>query len=95
MFFRDTKFLYNAVTTAWMYLTPIFYPLEALPEWLIWVVKHLNPMYFYVGQFRDLVYLGTLPGPTIVIAGCVAAVVMLCIGIWSFLKSQDNFILYI
>ena len=95
VFFRDTKFLYNAVTTAWMYLTPIFYPLEALPEWLVWVVKHLNPMYFYVGQFRDLVYLGTLPGPTIVIAGCVAAVVMLCIGIWSFLKSQDNFILYI
>jgi lipopolysaccharide transport system permease protein len=95
VFFRDIEFIYNAVTTAWMYLTPIFYPLEALPEWLIWVVKHLNPMYFYVGQFRDLVYLGTLPGPTIVIAGCVAAVVMLCIGIWSFLKSQDNFILYI
>ena len=95
VFFRDIQYIYNAVTTAWLYLTPIFYPLEALPEWLIWVVKHLNPMYFYVGQFRDLVYLGTLPGPTIVIAGCVAAVVMLCIGIWSFLKSQDNFILYI
>ena len=95
VFFRDIQYIYNAVTTAWLYLTPIFYPLEALPEWLIWVVKHLNPRYFYVGKFRDLVYLGTLPGPTIVIAGCVAAVVMLCIGIWSFLKSQDNFILYI
>lgn len=95
VFFRDTQFLYNAVTTAWTYLTPIFYPIESLSDWLIWVVKHLNPMYFYVGQFRDLVYLGELPGPSIVLAGCGAAVIMLAIGIWSFIKSQDKFILYI
>ena len=34
VFFKDTQFIYNAVTTAWLYLTPIFYPLEALPEQL-------------------------------------------------------------
>lgn len=95
VFFKDSQFIYNAVTTAWMYLTPIFYPLEMLPEWLIWVVKHLNPMYFYVGQFRDLVYSGTMPGPTITIAGWGAAIIMMFIGLWSFSKSEDNFILYI
>lgn len=95
VFFRDTQFIYNAVTTAWTYLTPIFYPLEALPEWLIWVVKHCNPMYFYVGQFRDLVYSGTMPGPVILTAGWVAAFGMLAVGIWSFQRSQDKFILYI
>ena len=95
VFFKDSQFIYNAVTTAWMYLTPIFYPLEALPEWLIWFVKHLNPMYFYVGQFRDLVYVGTMPGPVITIAGWSAAIIMLVIGLWSFSKSEDNFILYI
>ena len=95
VFFKDSQFIYNAVTTAWMYLTPIFYPLEALPEWLIWFVKHLNPMYFYVGQFRDLVYVGTMPGPVITIAGWSAAIIMLVIGLWSFPKSEDNFILYI
>ena len=95
VFFRDTQFIYNAVTTAWMYLTPIFYPLEALPGWLIWVVKHCNPMYFYVGQFRDLVYTGTIPGPTILLAGWSAAFIMLAVGIWSFTRSQDKFILYI
>ena len=30
VFFKDTEFIYNAVTTAWMYLSAIFYPLEAL-----------------------------------------------------------------
>ena len=95
VFFRDVEYIYNAVVTAWMYLTPIFYPLEMLPEGVMWVVKHLNPMYFYVGQFRDLVYLGRLPGPMIHNAGWVAAIGMLIIGIWSFRRSEDRFILYI
>ena len=95
VFFRDVEYIYNAVITAWMYLTPIFYPLEMLPKNVMWVVKHLNPMYFYVGQFRDLVYLGRLPGPVIHTAGWVAAIGMLIIGIWSFRRSEDRFILYI
>ena len=95
VFFRDIQYIYNAVTTAWMYLTPIFYPIESLPPKVLWAVKHFNPMYFYVGQFRDLVYYGRMPGHMIIMAGCVTAMLMLVIGIWSFLKNQDNFILYI
>lgn len=95
VFFRDIQYIYNAVTTAWMYLTPIFYPIDALPEHLQWIVKHCNPMYFYVAQFRDLIYLGTLPGWGIVLAGCVTALAALFVGIWSFGRSQDKFILYI
>ena len=95
VFFRDIQYIYNAVTTAWMYLTPIFYPIDALPENLQWIIKHCNPMYFYVAQFRDLIYSGRLPGNGIVLAGCATAVVALVVGIWSFGKSQDKFILYI
>lgn len=95
VFFKDIQYIYNAITTAWLYLTPIFYDIELLPEKLQWAVKHFNPMYFYVGQFRDLVWDNRLPGPTIVLAGCVTAVVMLFIGMWSFLRSKDKFILYI
>ena len=95
VFFKDTQFIYNAVTTAWMYLTPIFYPLEALPDDLIWCIKHFNPMYFYIGQFRDLVYYGRMPGHLIILAGCLAAILMLFIGIWCFMRSKDRFILFI
>lgn len=95
VFFKDTQFIYNAVTTAWLYLTPIFYPLESLSGRVVWVVKHLNPMYFYIGQFRDLVYYGRMPGHLIILAGCVAALAMLLIGIWSFMRTKDRFILYI
>ncbi|MCI8455419.1 MAG: ABC transporter permease [Lachnospiraceae bacterium] len=95
VFFRDIQYIYNAVTTAWMYLTPIFYPIESINERLLWFIKHFNPMYFYVGQFRDLVYYNTLPGPKITFAGWATAFLMLGIGTWSFLRSQDRFILYI
>lgn len=95
VFFKDTQFIYNAVTTAWMYLTPIFYPIEMLSGSVLWFVKHCNPMYFYVGQFRDLVYAGRLPGPMIVLAGCGAALALLLLGVWSFMRSKDRFILYI
>ena len=95
VFFRDSQFIYNAVTTAWMYLTTIFYPIDALPDWVAWVIKHLNPMYFYVGQFRDLVYYGRFPGPAIFAAGCLTALGMLVVGMWSFRRSEDKFILYI
>ena len=95
VFFKDTEFIYNAVTTAWMYLSAIFYPLDALPEKVLWFVKRCNPMYFYIGQFRDLVYYGRLPGHAIVLAGCAAAVGMLALGMWSFARAKDRFILYI
>ena len=95
VFFKDTQFIYNAVTTAWMYLTPIFYPLEALPEKLIGCIKHFNPLYFYIGQFRDLIYYGRMPGHLIILGGCGTALLMLLLGIWSFMHSKDKFILYI
>lgn len=95
VFFRDVQYIYHTVITAWLYLTPLFYPIDALPSQVQWIVKHLNPMYFYIGQFRDLVYSNRMPGPIIMIAGCAAAVIMLTIGIVSFIKNQDKFILYI
>lgn len=95
VFFRDIQYIYNAVTTAWLYLTPIFYPIEQLPPIVMWLVKHCNPMYFYIGQFRDVVYYNRIPGPMIILAGCIASLVMLVIGVWTFFKKQDDFILYI
>ncbi|MBQ2753170.1 MAG: ABC transporter permease [Firmicutes bacterium] len=95
VFFRDIQFIYNAVTTAWMYLTAIFYPLEALPVRLSFFIRRFNPMFFYVGQFRDVIYYGNMPDPIMVLEGCGVAILMLCIGIFTFMRSKDKFILHI
>lgn len=95
VFFKDVQYIYNAVMVAWMYLTPIFYPLESLPEQLQRFIRNFNPMYFYIKQFRDIIYSGVLPDTKYVVAGCLTAIFMLAFGTGIFLKNQDRFILYL
>lgn len=95
VFFRDIQYIYNAVTTAWMYVTPIFYPLEQLPENLQWLIKHLNPMFFYIDQFRDVVLNNHVPGARLMGAGIGASILALVLGCYVFIRNKDKFILYI
>ena len=96
VFFRDMQHIYNVVLTAWLYLTPIMYQVEFLSaKWLQILVKGFNPLYYYVAQFRDLVYYGQFPGPRVFWGGWIIAFATLGIGAWSFQRSKDKFILYI
>lgn len=95
VFFRDIQYIYNAITTAWLYLTPMFYPIEYLPETLRYFVVHCNPMYAYATQLRCLTLYNTVPDLSMVIYGTADAVLILLLGIWVFNKTQDKFILYI
>lgn len=94
VFFRDIQYIYNAFTTAWMYLTPIFYPIDLLPDWVRWIVEHLNPMFYYIQHFRDLVYTGQFTTPRIFWGGWIIAFIMFAFGLFVFKKTQDKFILY-
>lgn len=95
VFFRDIQYIYNVLTTAWMYLTPIFYPLEQLPETVQKAIKIFNPMYQYINQFRTISLHQTLPNVQDVAYGFVVAFIFLFIGSWAFIRKQDDFILYI
>ncbi len=95
VFFRDIEYIYNAIITAWMYLTPIFYPIERLPEAVRHAIEWFNPLYYYVSQFRSMVYLGELPTAHAFIGGWILAAFMFVIGLSVFKKKQDDFILYI
>ena len=95
VFFRDIRYIYRAITTAWMYLTPIFYPIESLPLWLQVFIKYLNPMYYYVTELREMVLEGKVPEPRLFWGGWVIALAFLAIGLAAFQKNKDRFILYI
>ena len=95
VFFRDIQYIYSVITTAWMYLTPIFYPIDMLPPHLSNFVKAFNPMYCYITQFRGVVLYGWMPAWHLWVYGFGVAILSLLIGIISFLHSQDQFILYI
>lgn len=95
VFFRDIQYIYSVLTTAWMYLTPLFYPMEQLPEAMQKAVQMFNPMYHYITQFRTLVLYQKLPDAGTFLYGTGLALVFVFLGTWSFLRSQDRFILYI
>ena len=94
VFFRDIQFLWGVLTTIWMYLTPIFYPVSALPEGVQAVVK-LNPLYLYLTFVRSCIIDGISPEPVLYAQCAVIALVMLGIGAFVFKKSQDKFVLYL
>lgn len=95
VFFRDIQYIYSVLTTAWLYLTPIFYPIEQLPDMMQKAIRIFNPMYQYINQFRMLVLQQTLPGIADVAYGFGIAFVFLIFGSWAFIRKQDDFILYI
>lgn len=94
VFFRDIQFLWGVLTTIWMYLTPIFYPVSALPEAVQTIVK-MNPLYLYVTFVRTCIIDGVSPEPTLYFQCAVIGLVMLLIGAAVFKKTQDRFVLYL
>lgn len=94
VFFRDIQFLWGVLTTIWMYLTPIFYPVSVLPEGIQAVVK-MNPLYLYVTFVRSCVIDGISPEPMMYAQCVIISLVMLTIGAFVFKKSQDSFVLYL
>lgn len=94
VYFRDIQYLYGVLTMAWMYATPLFYPISALPPMFIPIIK-LNPLYHYINCMRNLVMYGVIPGVNTWFACIASAVVMLVVGLAAFRKLQRNFILYL
>lgn len=58
VFLRDIPQTLAVILNLWFYLTPIVYPISAIPEeWRVWVFW-LNPMTAIVEVYRDLILVG-------------------------------------
>ena len=91
IYFADVAEMYQVVLTAWMYLTPIFYPERILPEaYREWIVR-FNPMYHLVKLFRAPIYDGRVPELSeILLAGSISLVTLL-VGWLVFSRKADEF----
>lgn len=94
VFFRDIAHLYGVLLTAMSYATPIFYPEDIIPDKYRFVLD-LNPMYYFVKLFREVMYLGHWPSSDLVLICTMIAFGVMGVGIYVFRKTQNNFILYI
>jgi ABC-type polysaccharide/polyol phosphate export permease len=94
VFFKDISYLYGVFLTLLMFLTPIMYPVSILPD-RIFHLLHLNPLFHYVGYFRELALSGNVPGPWSNIICLGFALAALGVGFYVKMSQQDKYILYL
>ena len=95
--FRDLMHLYSVVTTAWMYLTPVIYPMSILdgaPRWAVFIIN-ANPLTAFIKIFRAVVLDGVTAPWILHVQSIIWCAIALVIGSLVFKKSQDKFILKI
>lgn len=89
-FLRDLSEIIALILTALLFMSPVFYPIDSLPETLRWVVM-LNPISLPVTQLRDVAYFGELPDPRLWLASLVVAFVLSWVGHAGFVRARRTF----
>lgn len=90
VFFPDFSEMYQVALTAWMYLTPIIYPMSALDPNLQYWIKTVNPLYGLVNLFRLPLYDGRMPTWEEIWPSALISIVMLVIGWMVFARRSDE-----
>lgn len=93
VYFRDTEYLYGALSLPWFFLSPIFYTYEVVPVaqgWVLNVLHYVNFASPFILVFQDVLFFGRWPDPVDVAYMCVASVVVLAVGWWAFQRLERD-----
>lgn len=91
IYFPDVAEMYRVILVAWLYLTPVIYPQEILPEAYRYWLLHLNPMYYFIEIFRRAVYGGQAISWPLIISVTSLGIVFLTAGWYTFCSKADEF----
>lgn len=90
VYFRDLQHILGILMMAWMYLTPIVYSADNIPEEWRGLI-YLNPMCHIITAYRDILYYKTVPdGKELLFTG-FAGVLIMVIGFAVFDKLKKRF----
>ena len=95
IFVQDTRYIYSVFTTAWMYLSALFYPLNQLPEWLANLIYRFNPAYYFIDMTRAVFLYQQWPDGTMLLRGGLVGVVFTAVGLIMYSRAKKNMILYV
>jgi lipopolysaccharide transport system permease protein len=91
VFLRDVGQALGLLLTVWMFLTPIFYPAELVPDRVRWLLT-LNPMFHAVEAYRRVVLEAQLPDPVHLVVLAATALPVFLAGHWFFHRSKHAFV---
>lgn len=90
VYLRDLEHILSLLAMAWMYMTPIVYPISMVPERLL-PIFNLNPMVPIITAYRDILYYKQIPQLQTLLEAAVVGVVFVLIGSIVFEKLQRGF----
>lgn len=90
VFFRDLEYILGIVTMAWMYLTPIMYEVDMIPEEFL-SLFNLNPMTPIIVAYRDILYYKQIPRLSTLAQALAWGIIFLFVGSIIFNRLQKHF----
>ncbi len=100
VFYRDTLMILEVLLLAWFFLTPVFYPIELLPQSSVilgltvdvrrWMYI-LNPVASLISAYRDLLYWGYRTNLDFFLRTAVTSLGVLGFGLWFFNRFSHRF----
>jgi lipopolysaccharide transport system permease protein len=90
VFARDVKLAVPLLAQLWLFLTPVLYPLDQVPEALRpWYL--INPMTGVVESFRSILVYGYAPEFSVLLPAIGGAVAVFLLGWWYFSATEHRF----
>jgi lipopolysaccharide transport system permease protein len=87
--YRDVKYILPVVLQLWLFVTPVFYSLDMIPEETRWIWK-LNPMTGALGGFRAALFGASFDSFEIAVS-VVLAGVLTVLALQIFYRMEDSF----
>lgn len=90
VYLRDVAQTTGLVTTVMMFLSPVFYPITALPE-AYRPLLYLNPLTFIIEEARNLLIWGKIPDIASWSMYFIVSLLVAWAGLWWFQKLRKGF----
>lgn len=90
VYFRDMEYITGVITMIWVWLTPIMYSIQGVPEKLAFWLR-LNPLTHIIGAYQNILYYKTAPDIKALGLMGIMAIAILIIGEYIFIHLEKHF----
>lgn len=90
LFYRDIQYVLSLILILWMYLTPVIYPIEMVPDQYRFIFK-FNPMAVLVNAYREVILGGNMPKLSSLAIAATVSLLILYLGKKLFTKLEGYF----
>ncbi len=90
VYIRDLEQIFNIIGMVWMYMTPILYSVDMVPENLRGLYN-LNPMTPIIVAYRDILYYKEAPQMETLVNASIWGIIVLVVGCLCFSKLKRRF----